>query len=79
MYDCRLPCFLQIHLAFLVEIHKGPQDTQVVSTNWINGLWLSSLICGVMSAFLTSLAEAWVVQNIGLSANGDIWSMAGPC
>jgi hypothetical protein len=79
MYDCRLPCFPQFRLAFLVKIRKGPQDTQVALTNWINGLWLSSLIFSEMSAFLASLAEGWVVQNIGSSTNGEIWSAAGPC
>jgi hypothetical protein len=77
--------FSAILSAFLIEIRKGVQDTQITAdtvllnqamspSNWINGLWFFSLLCSVTSAFFASLAKGWVTKYLYSSDGGENWS-----
>ncbi|TDL13998.1 hypothetical protein BD410DRAFT_867679 [Rickenella mellea] len=69
--------FSAILSAFLIEI-RSVRDTEnpanSTPSNWVNGLWLFSLLFGVLSAFLASLAKGWVSKYLYSSDGGENWA-----
>ncbi|TDL19228.1 hypothetical protein BD410DRAFT_842309 [Rickenella mellea] len=69
--------FSAILSAFLIEIRSVRDVENTANTsrsNWVNGLWLFSLLFGVLSAFLASLAKGWVSKYLYSSVGGENWA-----